>query len=124
MSTKPYENAGGIAVIPVLMPLIRKTAMQFYTQEALDKYLAEHPDADRSKHYVLNVRLEKPGDRDLSKFYPHSKKNPEKTENPRPNSPTEERVEREEHAKTKERKKHNKGLSFPQKIHINNWMLR
>lgn len=40
-----------------LLPILRKTAtdktaMEFPTQDALDKYLKEHPDADRSNHSV------------------------------------------------------------------------
>jgi len=35
-----------------LIPMIRKTAMVFDTDEALKKYLKEHPGADRSRHTV------------------------------------------------------------------------
>ena len=35
-----------------LVPILMKTAMEFDTQEALDKYLKDHPGADRSNHTV------------------------------------------------------------------------
>ncbi|MFA6234138.1 MAG: hypothetical protein WC824_08130, partial [Bacteroidota bacterium] len=35
-----------------LVPILRKTAMEFDTPEALKKYLDEHPGADRSNHTV------------------------------------------------------------------------
>lgn len=37
---------------PVLVPLIRQ-AMNFDTQNAMDKYLKEHPGADRANHRVM-----------------------------------------------------------------------
>lgn len=42
-----------------LVPLIRKFSMLFDTQEALDKYMREHPDADRSNHKVVESHPEK-----------------------------------------------------------------
>lgn len=36
---------------PHLLPLV-KSAMDFDTQDAMDKYLKEHPGADRSNHHV------------------------------------------------------------------------
>lgn len=35
-------------------------AMDFPTQEALDKYLKDHPDADRGKHHVRETKKESP----------------------------------------------------------------
>jgi len=37
---------------PHLLPLVRKQAMEFPTEEARKKYLEAHPDADASKHTV------------------------------------------------------------------------
>lgn len=41
---------------PVLLPLLReaadKTATEFSSKEALEKYLKDHPKADRNKHKV------------------------------------------------------------------------
>lgn len=37
---------------PVLLPLLERVATEFPTQEALDKYLKDHPQADASKHSV------------------------------------------------------------------------
>ena len=37
---------------PTLLPLITRTAMEFQTQDALDKYLEAHPNADKSKHSI------------------------------------------------------------------------
>jgi len=35
-----------------LVPILRKTAMEFDTEDALKKYLDEHPGADKTKHTV------------------------------------------------------------------------
>jgi hypothetical protein len=43
-----------------LIPLLRKEAMEFPTQEALKKYLDEHPDADRAMHKVVETKKEEP----------------------------------------------------------------
>ena len=43
-----------------LIPLLRKTAMDFDTPEAMKKYLDEHPDADRSKHKVKEEQEDQP----------------------------------------------------------------
>lgn len=43
-----YERAD---LRPHLLSLVR-TATEFPTQDALNKYLKEHPDADKSKHTV------------------------------------------------------------------------
>ena len=45
------------------------TAMNFPTQEALDKYLKEHPDSDRANHRVIETKKEAP-----AKKEPASKK--------------------------------------------------
>ena len=54
-----------------------KTAMEFPTEEALKKYLKEHPDADRSKHHVVKDQGKaKPKDVTTGKgsgFGPHKK---------------------------------------------------
>jgi hypothetical protein len=34
---------------------IGKRAMDFYSEEAMQKYLKEHPAADRSKHHVVDI---------------------------------------------------------------------
>lgn len=44
-----------------LMAVARElAAMDFPTQEALDKYLKDHPDADRSMHHVREMKKETP----------------------------------------------------------------
>lgn len=49
------ENA---TLRPYLVPILRKVSMEFPTQDALDKYLKAHPDADKANHRV--VETEKP----------------------------------------------------------------
>jgi hypothetical protein len=39
-----------------LVPILRKTATEFPTQKALDEYLKEHPDADKSNHKVVESK--------------------------------------------------------------------
>jgi hypothetical protein len=41
-----------------LVPIL-KEAMEFPTQKALKKYLDDHPDADKSKHKVVETKKEK-----------------------------------------------------------------
>jgi len=42
--------------------LKNKTAMEFDTKEAMDKYLDEHPDADKSLHHVKPQEYKKPAE--------------------------------------------------------------
>ena len=39
-----------------IVPILRRTATEFPTQDALDKYLKEHPDADRANHKVVEKK--------------------------------------------------------------------
>jgi len=39
-----------------LLPILRKTAMEFDTPEALKKYLKEHPGADKTRHKVVEQK--------------------------------------------------------------------
>ncbi|MFA6235532.1 MAG: hypothetical protein WC824_15290 [Bacteroidota bacterium] len=55
-----------------LVPLLRKTAMEFDTEEALKKYLGEHPKADKSIHHVKKQEEKKPS-AEKSKNAPLSK---------------------------------------------------
>lgn len=43
-----------------LVPVLRKTAMEFPTEDALKTYLKEHPDADRSLHTVKKPEKDSP----------------------------------------------------------------
>ena len=44
---------------PLLLPII-KEAQEFRTQDALDKYLNDHPKADRSRHSIKKTETPKP----------------------------------------------------------------
>lgn len=39
-----------------IIDLVLKEAMDFPTQEAMEKYLKDHPDADKSKHHVVETK--------------------------------------------------------------------
>jgi hypothetical protein len=41
--------------------------MDFPTQDALDKYLKDHPDADRSNHKVVETKKDEPAKKDMFK---------------------------------------------------------
>ena len=43
---------------PHLLPLLTKQAMEFDTKEQLEKYLRDHPGADKSKHSVKKQKEE------------------------------------------------------------------
>ena len=60
---------------PTILPLVtNKVAMEFQTQEALDKYLKDHPKADKSKHKVKSESDGKRGGKGKSKGSTYSDK--------------------------------------------------
>jgi len=60
------------ALRPALLPLL-KTAEVFTTEDALHKYLKEHPHADKSKHKVQETKEKSKGDEGKSKDEEKSK---------------------------------------------------
>lgn len=53
-----------------LLPLIQKSAKEFATEKALGDYLHEHPDADKSKHSVVESEKSKGDSKETSKKSP------------------------------------------------------
>lgn len=58
-----------------LIPLLRahKRAMEFDTPKALEKYLKEHPDADKSKHHIKKKDEKDTGNSEGEKSHPKVK---------------------------------------------------
>lgn len=51
-----------------LLALARElVGMEFPTQDAMDKYLKDHPDADKSNHKVVETKKDKPAKKEKSK---------------------------------------------------------
>ena len=56
------------AVARELLAMARElVGMEFPTQDAMDKYLKEHPDADKSNHRVVETKKEGPAKKETTK---------------------------------------------------------